>query len=298
MRAVSVVGLGIMGLRAAMLLRDKGFLVQGHDPFAAASERAAAENIRTLATPGESMSGADIALLFVPGPRETESVVAGDGGILEKASPGQVIVNVSTVDPATNIRMAEKALAAGVGYLDAPLLGRPSGAGNWSFLVGGEESTLRGVFPVLAALAGTKEKVFHLGELGNGNKAKLLNNLMFGAINACAAEIMALADRLGVSQKILFDAAVAAGAGVVSNLYKELAPRVLEERYDAPNFTVSMLLKDNHLALEMARAADAPLILGGAVDFLNRAAKSQGYGDEDTSVMWKAVAGQWGPGGG
>ena len=296
MRTISVVGLGIMGLRAAMLLRDSGFAVAGFDPFAPAAERAAKEGVAVFTSAGESAASADLALLFVPGPAQTASVVAGEGGLLEKASAGLIIVNASTVDPATNIRMAERAFAQGVEYLDAPLLGRPSGAGNWSFLVGGEERTLARAMPVLCVLSGSREKVFHMGGLGAGNKAKLLNNLMFGAINACTAEIMALADRLGVSQKTLFDAAVAAGAGVVSNLYKELVPRIVEGRYDDPNFTVNMLLKDNHLALEMAREADAPLILGGAIDYCNRAAKAHGLGDQDTSAMWKAVSALWGAG--
>jgi 3-hydroxyisobutyrate dehydrogenase-like beta-hydroxyacid dehydrogenase len=147
--------------------------------------------------------------------------------------------------------------------------------------------------PVLTVLGGSPERVFHVGPLGDGNKAKLLNNLMFGAINACTAEVMALAKRLGVPQKVLYEAAVAAGAGVVSNLYKELAPRIIEDRYDNPNFTVDMLRKDNRLALDMAEKAGLPLLLGGAVDDMNKLAALYGLGGEDTASMWKMVMALW-----
>ncbi len=294
MLTVRVIGLGIMGLRAALVLRDKGFRVQGFDVFAPSAAKAAAEGIATFASPGESLGGVDIALLFVPGPEQTVSAVDGEGGLLRGASSGLTIVNASTVDPATNIRMGEKAAAAGAGFLDAPLLGRPAGAGNWSFLAGGDDAPFRRALPVLAALAGSEAKVFRMGPLGTGNKAKLLNNLMFGAINACTAEMMALARRLGVPQKTLFEAAVAANAGVVSNLYKELVPRILEGRYDEPNFTLNMLRKDNQLALDMAGEAGVPLLLGGAVDSLNRLAVLHGLGGEDTAAMWKMIAASWG----
>lgn len=293
MKNVSVIGLGIMGLRAAILLRDSGFEVQGHDPFPAAAQRAAKEGIRVFETPGDSAAGVTTVIMFVPGPSQTESVVTGPGGILEKAVTGLTVVNSSTVDPGTNIRMSEKAASAGIHFLDAPLLGRPSGAGTWSFLVGGELSTLEKAMPVLEVLSGSQSRIFHMGRLGNGNKAKLLNNLMFGAINACTAEVMALASHLGVPQKALFDAAVAAGASVVSNLYKELAPRIIDGRFDDPNFTVDMLLKDNKLALAMAQDAGAPLVVGASVDWLNRMASAHGLGAEDTAAMGKLFTALW-----
>jgi 3-hydroxyisobutyrate dehydrogenase-like beta-hydroxyacid dehydrogenase len=178
--------------------------------------------------------------------------------------------------------------------VDAPVLGRPSGVGNWAFPVGGEARHSAVLTPVLAALGGSAEKIFPVGPLGNGNKFKLLNNMLFGAVNACAAEIMALAHHMGLSRKTLVDVAVAANAGTVSGLYREIGARVAENRYDNPTFTVDMLLKDNHLCLEMARKHNLPMMLGSAVDNLNRLASLHGLGAEDNAAMWKMVSAFWG----
>ena len=90
-------------------------------------------------------------------------------------------------------------------------------------------------------LSGSEEKLFHIGPLGHGNKLKLLNNMMLGAIDACAAETMALAEHMGLSQKTLIDVAVAANARVLSSAYSGTT-RIAEGRYDEPTFTVDMLI--------------------------------------------------------
>jgi 3-hydroxyisobutyrate dehydrogenase-like beta-hydroxyacid dehydrogenase len=221
-------------------------------------------------------------------------VIAGERGIVHRVAEGQVVVNMSTVDPDVNIRMGAVLAAKGAGLVDAPVLGRPAGVGGWAFPVGGDRRHVEAVTPVLAVLGGSPEKVFHIGPIGDGNKVKLLNNMMFGAINACAAEILALADNLGLSQKTLVDVAVAANAGTVSSLYREIGTRVAEGRYHEPTFTVDMLVKDNHLCLEMARKRNLPMVVGSAVDVLNRLASLHGLGREDNASMWKMVAASWG----
>ena len=177
--------------------------------------------------------------------------------------------------------------------MDAPVLGSPSGVGSWGFALGGDKEVVASLTPILLPLAGSEEKLFYLGQLGNGNKLKLLNNMMLGAINACAAEILALAEHMGLSRKALIDVAVAGKARTLSSCYEEVANRSVEERYDSPTFTVDMLKKDVHLCLEMAKEYNAPIILGAAVDYLNRMASAQSMGHLDHSVMWKAVSKTW-----
>ena len=165
--------------------------------------------------------------------------------------------------------------------------------GSWAFALGGSDEALAKIKDVLLVLSGSEEKLFHIGPLGHGNKLKLLNNMMLGAIDACAAETMALAEHMGLSQKTLIDVAVAANARVLSNAYKEIGTRIAEGRYDEPTFTVDMLIKDNKLCLDMAREYGAPLILGAAVDYVHRMVSVQGYGAKDHAVSWKAVAKNW-----
>jgi len=178
-----------------------------------------------------------------------------------------------------------------VGYLDAPILGRPATVGKWALPVGGKEGDLEkctNLFKLFAA------HVIHIGPPGSGNKVKLLNQLMFGAINAMTAEMMAISKAMGISPKLLYDTITASQAGTVSNLFKELGQRVSDERYTEPTFTVDLLIKDVRLGVEMAKAHNAPPVVARSVESLNEIAKAQGYGSDDTSIMWKSYHKIWG----
>lgn len=293
MDTVGIVGLGVMGAHCAQKLLEAGLCVVGCDPFPPSAQRAAEMGAVLRPSPADVAGRAPIVLLFVPGPVETEEAIAGEGGILAGATAGNVVVNMSTVDPGVNVRMGERLEAQGIAFADAPVMGSPSGVGSWAFAVGGSEETFARIREVLLVLSGTEKRLFHVGPLGHGNKLKLLNNMMLGAIDACAAEIMALAAHMGLPQKTLMDVAIAANARVLSNAYREIGGRIAEGRYDDPTFTVDMLIKDNRLCLEMARAHGAPLILGAAADYVHRMVAAQGYGPKDHAVSWKAVARNW-----
>lgn len=293
MDTVGIIGLGVMGGHCAGKLMESGIAVAGYDPYPPAAKRAADAGVSVCDAPAELARRARIILLFVPGPADTEKAVLGGDGIAAGASAGTVVVNMSTVDPGVNIRMGERLAPKDIAFVDAPVMGSPSGVGSWAFALGGSDEAIAQIKDVLVVLSGSEEKLFHIGPLGHGNKLKLLNNMMLGAINACAAETMALAEHMGLSQKTLIDVAVAANARVLSNAYKEIGNRIVEGRYDEPTFTVDMLVKDNRLCLDMAKAYGAPLVLGAAVDYVHRMAQVQGYGPKDHAVSWKAVARNW-----
>lgn len=261
-----------------------------YDVSAGAQEKARSMGAGIAATPAEVSRRTERVILFLPGPKEVEECVAGQEGLLQGSRPGLVIVDMSTVDPGVTRRMADMALKKEVGYLDAPVLGRPAAVGNWALPVGGRKEDLEQCRPVLELLAA---KIFHIGESGSGNKVKLLNQLMFGAINAMTAEMMAVAEKIGISPKILFETISSSQAATVSNLFKELGGRIAAENYENPTFTVNLLVKDVRLAVEMAKAGDAPPLLGRTVELINEIARAQGFGDSDTSIMWKSVHKIW-----
>jgi 3-hydroxyisobutyrate dehydrogenase-like beta-hydroxyacid dehydrogenase len=194
-----------------------------------------------------------------------------------------VIADTSTVDPMSTQKMAALAAAKSVGYIDAPVLGRPQGCGNWTLPVGGDVAALEKARPVLEKVA---KRVELVGPPGSGNVVKLLNNLMFGAINAVTAEVMALCAKVGMSPRVMFDLIAGSGAATVSNLFKELGPKMLQRDY-SPLFAVDLLYKDNMLALEMAKAYRAPLPLSSATQLLNEMARAKALGTEDTSALVK-----------
>lgn len=291
MASVGIIGIGSMGRRAAETIAAAGHPVVAYDVVdAAARQLAGRAGIEVVAALSAVAAQADVVLMYLPGPAQVAECVGGKGGLLEAARPGAVIVDQSTVDPETSQHMASLAAQRSVGYLDAPVLGRPAMVGKWSLVVGGRAADLEKCTPVLQLLAAN---VFHIGASGSGNQVKLLNQLMFGAINAMTAEMMAIADRIGVAPKLLYETITASQAATVSNLFRELGARIAADDYGNPTFSVDLLLKDVHLAVEMARKHAAPPILARSVEFLNEAARTQGLGSSDTAVMWKCYRAFW-----
>ncbi len=284
-------GFGTMGSVAAEKIASAGHTLLVFEPDAGARRKAGSLGARLAAAPSEAAGAADVILMFLPGPKQVESCVTGSGGILEGARTGVAVVDMSTVDPGTSMRMSEASRAKNIGYLDAPVLGRPSSVGNWALPVGGEPETLEMCRPVLALLAA---KIFHIGPSGEGNRIKLLNQLMFGAINAMTAEMMAIAARMGIAPRVLYDTISASEAATVSGLFRALGRRVSAEDYSDPTFTVDLLVKDVRLAVQMARESGAPPILGRSAELINEMAQAQGLGGQDTSVMWTSYSGVWG----
>ncbi|MFO8141606.1 MAG: NAD(P)-dependent oxidoreductase [Marinobacter sp.] len=290
MSVVGLCGAGVMGRAAAGKLRGNGYQIIAYDVAGTALARIATMGAETAATPAEVARLAETVLMFLPGPEEVASCVTGKTGLLSAARQGGTIVDMSTVDPATTEAMAEAASAQGVGYLDAPVLGRPESVGAWALPVGGDAQTLERVRPVLEIVASA---IYPMGATGAGNRVKLLNQLMFGAINAMTAEMMAIAHRMGLPPKLLYETITGSQAGTVSNLFKELGRRVAEDEYENATFTVNLLVKDVRLAADMACRHGAPPLLTRSVEFINEAAQVQGYGDADTAVMWKVLLKFW-----
>jgi 3-hydroxyisobutyrate dehydrogenase-like beta-hydroxyacid dehydrogenase len=290
MKRVGIVGTGVMGRTVAARLVESGVAVQGYDGSPACVEQARAAGVAMCGSLSELARATDWVMLFLPGPAEIAACVTGPGGLLAAQAQGNVIIDLCTSSPHNTVAMAAAARVAGVHYLDAPVLGRPGTVGQWTLPVGGEPVVLEEVRPLLELIAAN---VVHIGEAGSGHKVKLLNQLMFGAINGMTAEMMAVAEKVGIAPVRLYEVITASQAATVSNLFKELGRRVSEDRYDDPTFTVALLAKDVRLGLEMAESAGAPLVLGRSVDFLNKAAAAQGMGAADSAVMWQCVKNLW-----
>ena len=144
-----------------------------------------------------------------------------------------------------------------MGYLDCPVLGRPQGCGKWTLPTGGDERHLEVARPILQHLAA---RILPVGPSGHGNVVKLLNNLMFGAINAITAEVFALSRKLGMEPKVLFGTIAESGAATVSNLFRELGPKILADDF-SPLFSIDNLHKDMRLGIEMARKVGANFLV-------------------------------------
>jgi 3-hydroxyisobutyrate dehydrogenase-like beta-hydroxyacid dehydrogenase len=277
---IGLVGVGTMGSRMCQALVSGGFEVVARDIKPEAEGRARSMGAEVVSSPALVAQACGVTLLSLPWPRDVELVVAGSEGLLAGAPVGHTIVDLSTVDPATTRRMAAAASERGVGYVDAPVLGRPQSCGKWTLPCGGTEAVLETARPALERLA---KRVALVGGPGAGNIVKLLNNLMFGAINAITAEVMAVCASAGMEPKVFFDLVSGSGAATVSNLFLELGPQMLAHDWEV-KFSIDLLYKDNLLGLAMGQECGAPMPISSAVHILNQMARARGYGTLDTSA--------------
>ena len=290
MENIGIIGTGVMGLTVAEKIISAGHNLTVYDVFADAARRAGNLGAQVAQTPKEVAKKSDIILLFLPGPVQVADCVTSADGLLTAMQAGTSIVDMSTSDPDVSAQMAILAEKKGVDFLDAPVLGRPATVGQWALPVGGNQEAIERCKPVFKIFAA---HIFHAGPAGAGHKIKLLNQLMFGAINAMTAEMMAIAEKIGIEPGRLFEIIMASKAGTVSNLFKELGQRVADENYEDPTFTVDLLVKDIKLAVQMAKENNAPPLLARTIEYINEVSQVQGMGNKDTSIMWTSYRGIW-----
>jgi len=280
---IGLVGIGTMGQIIAYKLLENKYQVIGYDLLPELRKNAYGIGVEIVNSVGDIAKKAKVIFLSLPGPVQVKEVVSGDKGILSTAQKGQIIIDLSTVDPFVTRNMASIAEKIGVGYLDAPILGRPKSIGHWVLPVGGSIYNFKLCRPILQTFA---KKVVYVGESGSGNALKLINQLMFSTINAMTAEMMIVAKKVGLSPKIVFETISKSGAATVSGLFCEVAKKIVENNFD-PIFSVDLLCKDNGLAVEMAKKSGAPPIIASSVQVLNEIAQAKGLGNKDTAALIK-----------
>lgn len=290
MENIGIVGTGTMGLTVTEKIVAAGYDLMVFDVSAKSAARAGKIGAQVAQLPSEVGQNSDVVLLFLPGPAEVTDCVSSTDGLLNAMQSGTSIVDMSTSDPDVTTNLADLAQSQGIDFLDAPVLGRPITVGHWALPVGGRKEAIERCMPLFKLFAA---HVFHAGPAGAGHKIKLLNQLMFGAINAMTAEMMAIAEKIGIAPSRLFEIITASQAGTVSNLFKELGQRVAEQNYEDPTFTVDLLVKDIKLAVQMAKTNNAPPLLARTVELINEISQSQGLGNRDTSIMWTSYRGLW-----
>jgi 3-hydroxyisobutyrate dehydrogenase len=287
---LGLIGAGVMGRTVAERWLQAGYSLFVFDVSPVAHEKVRALGATVAANLRVVAERADVMIMFLPGPKQVRACVARPEGLLSAARPGSVIVDMSTVDPGTSRDMWDLAKAAGVGYLDAPVLGRPATVGKWTLPIGGMQEDIERCAPIFDLIAA---RCIPIGGPGSGNKIKLLNQLMFSAINAMTAEMMAVSEKVGIAPRLLYETITASQAGTVSNLFKELGQKIVADNFEDPTFSVDLLCKDVRLAVEMAQEAKAPPLLARTIQFVNEMAQSQGFGASDTAIMWKSFSKIW-----
>jgi 3-hydroxyisobutyrate dehydrogenase-like beta-hydroxyacid dehydrogenase len=269
---VGVIGLGAMGGASARRLVERGYEVTAYDvrPQAVASF-----NTCTPATsPAEVAANSDIVLAFLPYSAQVESVALGAGGVIEGARPGCVFVNMSTTSPTMTRKVAEVLAEKGIETIGAPMNGGPEKAiiGQLALVVGGKDAVVEKCRPVLEALGDVR----HVGDVGAGEVAKIINNLLLAIATVANAEALVLGVKAGLDPDKLVDA-VANGVGSNHSMRKQYALHVLKGDFAEEGlFSVDFMRKDLALAFELANEMKIPLTFGALADQAYQAVRAKG----------------------
>lgn len=288
---IGFLGLGIMGSRMAANVARAGFplSVWTHTPGKAAAWAAEhdLDSASVCGTPAEVAAASDVVLSMVVDGAQVESVLLGAEGVVESAHAGLLCVDMSTIAPADTRRIGAALAERGVAMLDAPVTGSSPRAeeGSLTIMVGGEPREFERVKALLEAMG---RLIVHVGELGQGEMLKLINNSL-GAANAAAlAEALLLARATGVDLDALVEV-TSAGSGASAQMTLKSKP--MREHDFTTLFKTEHMLKDVRLCLEEAQAAGVPFPAAAHARDLLTATVGRGHGAADYAAMIEAAEG-------
>jgi len=269
---IGFLGLGAMGGPMARRLVTSGFSVTGYDVSAARTEAAAKDGVTLAKSPAGVAETADVVMSSLPNPAAVRAAYLGPDGAVSALRAGTILVDMSTIDPATWREVSDAARARGADSLGAPVSGGPAdaGSGRLVFLIGGEADVIDRCRPVLDALG---SEIHHLGPLGSGHIVKLVNNVMSMSNVVAAAEAMVLGVRAGMDPQRLFD--VLSTSGGRSHHFLKRFPNVLAGDF-TPYFSIALSRKDLSLALHMAESLGVPMLATSTVRQVYEAAGAAG----------------------
>jgi 3-hydroxyisobutyrate dehydrogenase len=294
MATVGFVGLGNMGGPMAANLIKAGHDLRGFDLSQEATANLTGAGGTACAAARDTVSGADVVVTMLPAGRHVEAVYLGEDGLIAAAEPGTLFIDSSTIDVATTRKVAAAAQAAGMAMIDAPVSGGVGGAtaGTLTFMVGGPDDAFARAEPYLEKMGKT---IVHAGGPGNGQAAKICNNMILGISMIGVSEAFVLAEKLGLDHQKLFDiASTASGQCWSLTTYCPVpgpVPSSPANRDYQAGFTAAMMLKDLRLAQEAANGAGAATPLGAEAAQVYSLFAGAGNGGVDFSGIIRFLRG-------
>ncbi|WP_299323454.1 NAD(P)-dependent oxidoreductase [Parasphingopyxis sp.] len=282
--SVGQIGLGKIGSIYARHLINSGAELTVHDADPSRRERFGDDHWRDTAA--ETVKDAEFILVSLPDPDASHRAMMGEGGIIDLAKPGALILDVSTIDPSTARALCDHANVRGIDYIEAPVSGgEPMSAGtdgaenaNITFMAGGEPDAFERAKPLMKILG---EHCLLLGPAGTGSTVKLISNHISGLHNLVAAEAFALGRAAGIDPEDLF--AVFAHTDANSYwLFNYFAPRIRNQNFE-PGFSVDLQYKDHRLAEDLGRELKVPMPLNAAAMQLYQIIRAKGAGGKDVA---------------
>jgi 4-hydroxybutyrate dehydrogenase/sulfolactaldehyde 3-reductase len=282
MQTIGFIGLGRMGRPMASNLCRKGFALRVHDVNPQAVAAVVGVGAQAAGSIQDIARDCDIVVTMLPSSTEVAAVALGPDGLLAHGRQGQIILDMSTIDPETTDQLAERAAAKGIDVVDAPVgrLATHADRGESLFMVGGSKQAFERVLPLLQAMGTT---ILHCGEVGAGIRMKLVNNYL--AVVSCQlnAEALALAQSFGLDLEKTLE--VLDGTTAFNGQLRMNWPNKVLKGDISAGFTIDLAHKDLSLILNAANKARLPLPVAAAAREMFSVGRAGRYAQSDFSAM-------------
>ena len=295
MATIAFIGLGNMGGPMAKNLIKAGHEVHGYDLSDKAVADAVAAGAKKAGSPADAVKDADVIVTMLPAGKHVRGAYGGQGGLIKSAKKGALLIDCSTIDVESARAVAQEAADAGLEMVDAPVSGGVGGAadGTLTFMVGGPDGAFAKAKPILEKMG---KNIVHCGGAGNGQAAKICNNMILGVSMIAVSEAFMLGKRLGLDAQKLYDvASTASGQCWSLTSYCPVpgpVPASPANHGYKPGFAAALMLKDLRLAQEAALSSGATTPLGAEAAQLYALFTNAGHGGRDFSAIIEMVRGK------
>lgn len=285
MTDIAFIGLGIMGSPMAVHLAEAGHAVTGYNRSPERTAALVAAGGRAADSIKGAVAGASVVCVMVPDSPDVEAVVAGEGGVLDSAAPGTLVIDFSSIRPDVTADLAARARERGLRYLDAPVSGGEAGAKNaaLSIMVGGSAEDFADARPVFEVVGKT---IVHVGPSGAGQTVKAANQLIVAANIQALAEAVVFLEAYGVDTEAALE--VLGGGLAGSKVLDQKKENMLTRSFE-PGFRIELHHKDLGIVTAAAREAGVVTPLGSLVAQLMASARANGDGGLDHSGLLRGV---------
>ena len=283
--SVGFIGVGNMGNPMAGNVLKAGFSMAVFDLNPKAMENLVQAGARQAVSTDDVVDTAEVVLTSLPASPDVEAMYLGKGGLVERAKPGTILIDLSSVLPATPRKIEPVARARGVHFLEAPVSGGVTGAraATLAIMVGGDAGALEKARPVLRAMG---PNIFHVGPAGAGNTIKAINNMMACVNSAAMMEGFVLGVKAGLDPMTIYEVVKASSGGSKAI---ERIPRALVPRDFEPGFKVTLMNKDLETFHTIAKELHVPVTFSTLAQHYQQAALAAGLGEQDTSVVFTII---------
>lgn len=281
---IAFIGLGVMGRPMAGHL-----LAAGHELFVhrvkPVSQHLVEAGARAVDSPRDAAAAAEVVILMLPDTPDVEAVLFGADGVAEGARPGTLVIDMSSISPVATKAFAARLREQGVAYLDAPVSGGEVGAKNaaLTIMVGGAEADFGRALPLFERMG---KNITLVGGVGDGQTAKVANQIIVGLTIEAVAEALLFARKAGADPAKVRQALM--GGFAASRILEVHGERMIKRSFD-PGFRIRLHRKDLSLALEAAKLLELALPNTAATTQLMNAALALGDGDKDHSGLIRTL---------